>query len=343
MPTKPTTLPIWATNAGSNVVTGLAIDNINWQTGTTSTVRYTFTGSPDLSAVIVGHQLVASSCTDDTHNGTFEITAVNNASDWIEVTNAAVTDATLDEASSPGTAIAKTGTALIQAPTSSKQTMGWLNSERPPAGYFNWLTNLVYSWLDWLDGWSDDTDTAIGDIETDIIAIEAEIAGLGVTTTVITDNTTAAENTHYFVNAATRKTVTLPAVFSAGAFIRVSGMGAGGWVLKPAAGDAIYAPASSVPSAGSAVLSDQQYTSVELAANVADSSWVIVSGSGAYTVRDPSFVVTTLAGSSSGYSDGVGTAAKFFGPNGITVDSTGNFFIGDYSNHRIRKMAYEGT
>lgn len=151
MATEPTALPIWATNTGSNVVTGLAIDNINWQTGTTSTVRYTFTGSPDLSAVIVGHQLVVSGCTDNTHNGTFEITVVNNASDWIEVTNAAVTDATLDEASSPGTAIAKTGTALIQAPTSSKQAMGWLNSERPPAGYFNWFQNLVYGWLAWFD------------------------------------------------------------------------------------------------------------------------------------------------------------------------------------------------
>jgi hypothetical protein len=151
VPTKPTTLPIWATNAGSNVVTGLAIDNINWQTGTVSTVRYTFTGSPDLSAVIVGHQLVASGCTDGTHNGTFEITAVNNASDWIEVVNAAVTDATLDEASSPGTAIVKTGSSLIQAPTSSKQNMGWLNDERPPAGYFNWQSYWVYQWIDWLD------------------------------------------------------------------------------------------------------------------------------------------------------------------------------------------------
>lgn len=336
MPTKPTTLPIWATNTGSNVVTGLAIDNINWQTGTVSTVRYTFTGSPDLSSVIVGHQLVASGCTDDTHNGTFEITAVNNASDWIDVTNAAVTDATLDETSSPGTAIAKTGTALIQAPTSSKQTMGWLNDERPPAGYFNWLTNLAYSWFNWLDSWSTG-------IETDISDLATEIDGINPTVTVITTDTTGAVNHHYFTNGNSLVRVTLPSTFAIGDRVRVIGMGASGYLVKPATGDSIYSYSETVPTDGTAVFPDQQYTAIEFEANAANSSWVVASVAGTFNVRNPGWYVTTFAGTTSGNADGTGTSAQFSAPGGIVADGSGNLYVADTSNHRIRYITPAGV
>lgn len=126
----------WASNTGSTIIGSLNIDTIAWQSGTT--VRYTFSGSPDLSGVVVGHQLQATGCTNALHNGTFEITAVSNASDYIEVTNTAISDASNDESSSPGTGTAKTGASLVQEPTSAKQALGWLNGEKPPAGYFNW-------------------------------------------------------------------------------------------------------------------------------------------------------------------------------------------------------------
>jgi sugar lactone lactonase YvrE len=52
----------------------------------------------------------------------------------------------------------------------------------------------------------------------------------------------------------------------------------------------------------------------------------------------PSGVVTTLAGTTSGFQNGVGTNARFNFPVGIAVDPLGNLYIGDRSNNRIRKI-----
>ena len=50
--------------------------------------------------------------------------------------------------------------------------------------------------------------------------------------------------------------------------------------------------------------------------------------------------VTTLAGKagSSGSADGIGSAARFSWPYGVAADRSGNVYVADYGNHRIRRI-----
>lgn len=53
--------------------------------------------------------------------------------------------------------------------------------------------------------------------------------------------------------------------------------------------------------------------------------------------------VSTIAGSSSGSTDGTALLAKFNGPNGLCLDSAGNIYVADAGNHRIRKISPSGV
>ncbi|MVO11030.1 T9SS type A sorting domain-containing protein [Flavobacterium sp. TP390] len=59
---------------------------------------------------------------------------------------------------------------------------------------------------------------------------------------------------------------------------------------------------------------------------------------------DTNGIVSTFAGSGvGGFQDGVGTAAKFYYPDEITIDSEDNIYVADYYNHRIRKITPLGV
>ncbi len=51
-------------------------------------------------------------------------------------------------------------------------------------------------------------------------------------------------------------------------------------------------------------------------------------------------ILTNYAGSAStsGSTDGAGTAATFYGPNGLSIDTSGNLYVADVLNHKIRKI-----
>ncbi len=96
-----------------------------------------------------------------------------------------------------------------------------------------------------------------------------------------------------------------------------------------------------VTAAASAGFSVPAGVAVDAAGNV------YVADSGNDTIRKitPAGVVSTLAGlaGSAGSTDGTGSAARFFHPDGVAVDAAGTVYVGDTFNHTIRTITPAGV
>jgi hypothetical protein len=62
--------------------------------------------------------------------------------------------------------------------------------------------------------------------------------------------------------------------------------------------------------------------------------------------QDPSnpanYQVSLIAGGPPGFADGVGTGASFSGPSALATDTSGNVYVADYNNNRVRRMTSAG-
>ena len=146
---QPATGVLWETTvdatipAAIDVLTGLNVSSITWQSG--NTIRYTFSGTPDLSSVSVGDLLYTEGAINKSNNGLMSITAVDDVSDYIDVTNLARSDAAADETAG-ATCSTTDGYVTVSAQSVDAgpfaASFGAINTINTPVANWDYVNNL---------------------------------------------------------------------------------------------------------------------------------------------------------------------------------------------------------
>jgi hypothetical protein len=146
----------WATSVGGTVVSGLTITAAEWiENQKDGDVLYGLnlckcSGSPDLSGVLQSHRLDVSGMANPLNDGVHYIVSADNTGKTITVRMTARTDATANETGSSGSADVYDLGALLQAPSSQKQSQGYIPAEKPNAQQLNWMLNSFGQWTNYL-------------------------------------------------------------------------------------------------------------------------------------------------------------------------------------------------
>lgn len=156
---KPSEVPVFANGAGSTVFTGTATaaqyqGNVTISGCLYGIIRYTFSGSPDLSVVSASQKLNVTTGFTNTENkvtgGT--IYAVNNTSDYLDVLSTERYDISLDETgvSATGTTVTTTGARRIK-PSAAKILQGIFSPEKISDALLNWLFYYLGQWINMIN------------------------------------------------------------------------------------------------------------------------------------------------------------------------------------------------
>lgn len=154
--TVPTDLEIWASDNGSAIVGSLVATAAQWQSNITiggatyGIIRFSFSGSPNLSSVLQGHALTITGMANDSNNGeNMEVYAANNTNDTIDVLMPERTSNSDDETGATGSGSVTSSGARRKKPSSAKLGLGFKMPEKISDGHLNWLFNRCTEWIDY--------------------------------------------------------------------------------------------------------------------------------------------------------------------------------------------------
>lgn len=154
---RPAQLPLWGTGVGSNVVTGLTATAAQFESVLIEgrvqygLIKYSFSGSPNLSSVLPGQVLnVTSGFTNPENNGSGkEVHSKDNTAKTITVKTTDRAGAGLDETGVTAAATVTTDGSKITEPSEAKKAHGFRAPEKPGDGTWNWVLNRLYQWIKW--------------------------------------------------------------------------------------------------------------------------------------------------------------------------------------------------